>query len=100
MLRSLVGSEMCIRDRYQRRVRGTSSGAHMRWSHQEAAFERGATKLRRQMDSLLVSNASLWKLCQKTEQIEKAKWRRARLGDSGGKHRKGSKSQGRIAIVA
>eukprot|EP00658_Telonema_sp_P-2_P031541 TRINITY_DN2357_c0_g1_i3.p1 TRINITY_DN2357_c0_g1~~TRINITY_DN2357_c0_g1_i3.p1 ORF type:complete len:383 (+),score=120.44 TRINITY_DN2357_c0_g1_i3:78-1226(+) len=25
MLRSLVGSEMCIRDRYQRRVRGTSS---------------------------------------------------------------------------
>eukprot|EP00658_Telonema_sp_P-2_P010322 TRINITY_DN13890_c0_g1_i1.p2 TRINITY_DN13890_c0_g1~~TRINITY_DN13890_c0_g1_i1.p2 ORF type:complete len:118 (+),score=30.83 TRINITY_DN13890_c0_g1_i1:71-424(+) len=26
MLRSLVGSEMCIRDRYQRRVRGT-----LRW---------------------------------------------------------------------
>eukprot|EP00658_Telonema_sp_P-2_P007161 TRINITY_DN1266_c0_g1_i5.p3 TRINITY_DN1266_c0_g1~~TRINITY_DN1266_c0_g1_i5.p3 ORF type:complete len:106 (+),score=38.94 TRINITY_DN1266_c0_g1_i5:98-415(+) len=24
MLRSLVGSEMCIRDRYQRRVRGSS----------------------------------------------------------------------------
>eukprot|EP00658_Telonema_sp_P-2_P056897 TRINITY_DN4535_c0_g1_i3.p1 TRINITY_DN4535_c0_g1~~TRINITY_DN4535_c0_g1_i3.p1 ORF type:complete len:310 (+),score=89.80 TRINITY_DN4535_c0_g1_i3:101-1030(+) len=27
MLRSLVGSEMCIRDRYQRRVRGTSIAA-------------------------------------------------------------------------
>eukprot|EP00658_Telonema_sp_P-2_P053813 TRINITY_DN424_c0_g6_i2.p1 TRINITY_DN424_c0_g6~~TRINITY_DN424_c0_g6_i2.p1 ORF type:complete len:274 (+),score=91.84 TRINITY_DN424_c0_g6_i2:45-824(+) len=27
MLRSLVGSEMCIRDRYQRRVRGTSVSA-------------------------------------------------------------------------
>eukprot|EP00658_Telonema_sp_P-2_P011665 TRINITY_DN1445_c0_g1_i3.p1 TRINITY_DN1445_c0_g1~~TRINITY_DN1445_c0_g1_i3.p1 ORF type:complete len:124 (+),score=56.96 TRINITY_DN1445_c0_g1_i3:161-532(+) len=27
MLRSLVGSEMCIRDRYQRRVRGTFSDA-------------------------------------------------------------------------
>eukprot|EP00658_Telonema_sp_P-2_P015183 TRINITY_DN1582_c0_g1_i1.p1 TRINITY_DN1582_c0_g1~~TRINITY_DN1582_c0_g1_i1.p1 ORF type:complete len:271 (-),score=50.53 TRINITY_DN1582_c0_g1_i1:284-1096(-) len=26
MLRSLVGSEMCIRDRYQRRVRGTTKG--------------------------------------------------------------------------
>eukprot|EP00658_Telonema_sp_P-2_P056590 TRINITY_DN4504_c0_g1_i2.p2 TRINITY_DN4504_c0_g1~~TRINITY_DN4504_c0_g1_i2.p2 ORF type:complete len:106 (-),score=10.54 TRINITY_DN4504_c0_g1_i2:352-669(-) len=25
MLRSLVGSEMCIRDRYQRRVRGVTS---------------------------------------------------------------------------
>eukprot|EP00658_Telonema_sp_P-2_P001519 TRINITY_DN10566_c0_g1_i8.p1 TRINITY_DN10566_c0_g1~~TRINITY_DN10566_c0_g1_i8.p1 ORF type:complete len:273 (+),score=80.60 TRINITY_DN10566_c0_g1_i8:45-821(+) len=29
MLRSLVGSEMCIRDRYQRRVRGTLLGACM-----------------------------------------------------------------------
>eukprot|EP00658_Telonema_sp_P-2_P000569 TRINITY_DN10218_c0_g1_i3.p1 TRINITY_DN10218_c0_g1~~TRINITY_DN10218_c0_g1_i3.p1 ORF type:complete len:141 (-),score=54.75 TRINITY_DN10218_c0_g1_i3:215-637(-) len=28
MLRSLVGSEMCIRDRYQRRVRGPSSDSH------------------------------------------------------------------------
>eukprot|EP00658_Telonema_sp_P-2_P064036 TRINITY_DN528_c0_g1_i25.p1 TRINITY_DN528_c0_g1~~TRINITY_DN528_c0_g1_i25.p1 ORF type:complete len:113 (-),score=28.35 TRINITY_DN528_c0_g1_i25:958-1296(-) len=28
MLRSLVGSEMCIRDRYQRRVRGGDSGTH------------------------------------------------------------------------
>eukprot|EP00658_Telonema_sp_P-2_P008582 TRINITY_DN13242_c0_g1_i1.p1 TRINITY_DN13242_c0_g1~~TRINITY_DN13242_c0_g1_i1.p1 ORF type:complete len:300 (+),score=101.44 TRINITY_DN13242_c0_g1_i1:135-902(+) len=27
MLRSLVGSEMCIRDRYQRRVRGRTSGS-------------------------------------------------------------------------
>eukprot|EP00658_Telonema_sp_P-2_P024869 TRINITY_DN20004_c0_g1_i3.p1 TRINITY_DN20004_c0_g1~~TRINITY_DN20004_c0_g1_i3.p1 ORF type:complete len:175 (+),score=57.90 TRINITY_DN20004_c0_g1_i3:69-527(+) len=27
MLRSLVGSEMCIRDRYQRRVRGREQGA-------------------------------------------------------------------------
>eukprot|EP00658_Telonema_sp_P-2_P032407 TRINITY_DN24007_c0_g1_i3.p1 TRINITY_DN24007_c0_g1~~TRINITY_DN24007_c0_g1_i3.p1 ORF type:complete len:228 (-),score=59.20 TRINITY_DN24007_c0_g1_i3:403-1086(-) len=28
MLRSLVGSEMCIRDRYQRRVRGTATMQH------------------------------------------------------------------------
>eukprot|EP00658_Telonema_sp_P-2_P039015 TRINITY_DN278_c0_g1_i27.p2 TRINITY_DN278_c0_g1~~TRINITY_DN278_c0_g1_i27.p2 ORF type:complete len:134 (-),score=65.77 TRINITY_DN278_c0_g1_i27:48-407(-) len=28
MLRSLVGSEMCIRDRYQRRVRGTHTTTH------------------------------------------------------------------------
>eukprot|EP00658_Telonema_sp_P-2_P075583 TRINITY_DN651_c0_g1_i4.p1 TRINITY_DN651_c0_g1~~TRINITY_DN651_c0_g1_i4.p1 ORF type:complete len:182 (+),score=59.53 TRINITY_DN651_c0_g1_i4:97-642(+) len=28
MLRSLVGSEMCIRDRYQRRVRGNSMDIH------------------------------------------------------------------------
>eukprot|EP00658_Telonema_sp_P-2_P009590 TRINITY_DN13579_c0_g1_i2.p1 TRINITY_DN13579_c0_g1~~TRINITY_DN13579_c0_g1_i2.p1 ORF type:complete len:257 (+),score=33.23 TRINITY_DN13579_c0_g1_i2:82-771(+) len=28
MLRSLVGSEMCIRDRYQRRVRGPGSARH------------------------------------------------------------------------
>eukprot|EP00658_Telonema_sp_P-2_P021675 TRINITY_DN18643_c0_g1_i1.p1 TRINITY_DN18643_c0_g1~~TRINITY_DN18643_c0_g1_i1.p1 ORF type:complete len:197 (+),score=33.80 TRINITY_DN18643_c0_g1_i1:89-679(+) len=28
MLRSLVGSEMCIRDRYQRRVRGKFCGKH------------------------------------------------------------------------
>eukprot|EP00658_Telonema_sp_P-2_P071403 TRINITY_DN6066_c0_g1_i18.p1 TRINITY_DN6066_c0_g1~~TRINITY_DN6066_c0_g1_i18.p1 ORF type:complete len:262 (-),score=52.21 TRINITY_DN6066_c0_g1_i18:2-787(-) len=31
MLRSLVGSEMCIRDRYQRRVRGSSTLAMARW---------------------------------------------------------------------
>eukprot|EP00658_Telonema_sp_P-2_P026093 TRINITY_DN20526_c0_g1_i1.p2 TRINITY_DN20526_c0_g1~~TRINITY_DN20526_c0_g1_i1.p2 ORF type:complete len:101 (+),score=29.90 TRINITY_DN20526_c0_g1_i1:139-441(+) len=30
MLRSLVGSEMCIRDRYQRRVRGKGRSSHMR----------------------------------------------------------------------
>eukprot|EP00658_Telonema_sp_P-2_P045849 TRINITY_DN3386_c0_g1_i2.p1 TRINITY_DN3386_c0_g1~~TRINITY_DN3386_c0_g1_i2.p1 ORF type:complete len:183 (-),score=20.65 TRINITY_DN3386_c0_g1_i2:357-905(-) len=29
MLRSLVGSEMCIRDRYQRRVRGCSLGCNV-----------------------------------------------------------------------
>eukprot|EP00658_Telonema_sp_P-2_P002610 TRINITY_DN1097_c0_g1_i16.p1 TRINITY_DN1097_c0_g1~~TRINITY_DN1097_c0_g1_i16.p1 ORF type:complete len:172 (-),score=48.88 TRINITY_DN1097_c0_g1_i16:499-1014(-) len=29
MLRSLVGSEMCIRDRYQRRVRGTPNHTNM-----------------------------------------------------------------------
>eukprot|EP00658_Telonema_sp_P-2_P004059 TRINITY_DN1151_c0_g1_i21.p2 TRINITY_DN1151_c0_g1~~TRINITY_DN1151_c0_g1_i21.p2 ORF type:complete len:150 (+),score=37.56 TRINITY_DN1151_c0_g1_i21:49-498(+) len=29
MLRSLVGSEMCIRDRYQRRVRGHRQGEHV-----------------------------------------------------------------------
>eukprot|EP00658_Telonema_sp_P-2_P027768 TRINITY_DN2138_c0_g1_i1.p1 TRINITY_DN2138_c0_g1~~TRINITY_DN2138_c0_g1_i1.p1 ORF type:complete len:124 (+),score=21.48 TRINITY_DN2138_c0_g1_i1:74-445(+) len=39
MLRSLVGSEMCIRDRYQRRVRGSTilqttqnSGPRGRWT--------------------------------------------------------------------
>eukprot|EP00658_Telonema_sp_P-2_P006996 TRINITY_DN12617_c0_g1_i5.p1 TRINITY_DN12617_c0_g1~~TRINITY_DN12617_c0_g1_i5.p1 ORF type:complete len:303 (+),score=71.47 TRINITY_DN12617_c0_g1_i5:112-1020(+) len=31
MLRSLVGSEMCIRDRYQRRVRGPSNPLNMGW---------------------------------------------------------------------
>eukprot|EP00658_Telonema_sp_P-2_P024175 TRINITY_DN19703_c0_g1_i4.p1 TRINITY_DN19703_c0_g1~~TRINITY_DN19703_c0_g1_i4.p1 ORF type:complete len:325 (+),score=80.35 TRINITY_DN19703_c0_g1_i4:78-977(+) len=31
MLRSLVGSEMCIRDRYQRRVRGVQFGGSMEW---------------------------------------------------------------------
>eukprot|EP00658_Telonema_sp_P-2_P085928 TRINITY_DN990_c0_g1_i11.p1 TRINITY_DN990_c0_g1~~TRINITY_DN990_c0_g1_i11.p1 ORF type:complete len:406 (+),score=112.66 TRINITY_DN990_c0_g1_i11:173-1390(+) len=35
MLRSLVGSEMCIRDRYQRRVRGQERG--MAWVHSSSA---------------------------------------------------------------
>eukprot|EP00658_Telonema_sp_P-2_P077627 TRINITY_DN7064_c0_g1_i3.p1 TRINITY_DN7064_c0_g1~~TRINITY_DN7064_c0_g1_i3.p1 ORF type:complete len:134 (+),score=22.24 TRINITY_DN7064_c0_g1_i3:101-502(+) len=33
MLRSLVGSEMCIRDRYQRRVRGSDFGEKCRGHH-------------------------------------------------------------------
>eukprot|EP00658_Telonema_sp_P-2_P077891 TRINITY_DN715_c0_g1_i12.p1 TRINITY_DN715_c0_g1~~TRINITY_DN715_c0_g1_i12.p1 ORF type:complete len:139 (+),score=41.45 TRINITY_DN715_c0_g1_i12:128-544(+) len=45
MLRSLVGSEMCIRDRYQRRVRGYSSGMVRsivaRWSFMARFGKRG-----------------------------------------------------------
>eukprot|EP00658_Telonema_sp_P-2_P060491 TRINITY_DN493_c0_g2_i2.p1 TRINITY_DN493_c0_g2~~TRINITY_DN493_c0_g2_i2.p1 ORF type:complete len:276 (-),score=102.84 TRINITY_DN493_c0_g2_i2:248-1006(-) len=33
MLRSLVGSEMCIRDRYQRRVRGVACCRHRKYRH-------------------------------------------------------------------
>eukprot|EP00658_Telonema_sp_P-2_P041616 TRINITY_DN2978_c0_g1_i21.p1 TRINITY_DN2978_c0_g1~~TRINITY_DN2978_c0_g1_i21.p1 ORF type:complete len:199 (-),score=71.49 TRINITY_DN2978_c0_g1_i21:670-1221(-) len=36
MLRSLVGSEMCIRDRYQRRVRGLTVATDMAGSEAEA----------------------------------------------------------------
>eukprot|EP00658_Telonema_sp_P-2_P042489 TRINITY_DN3050_c0_g1_i1.p1 TRINITY_DN3050_c0_g1~~TRINITY_DN3050_c0_g1_i1.p1 ORF type:complete len:192 (-),score=87.10 TRINITY_DN3050_c0_g1_i1:435-1010(-) len=38
MLRSLVGSEMCIRDRYQRRVRGYNSGAMEHHTPQKLAW--------------------------------------------------------------
>eukprot|EP00658_Telonema_sp_P-2_P056542 TRINITY_DN449_c0_g1_i1.p1 TRINITY_DN449_c0_g1~~TRINITY_DN449_c0_g1_i1.p1 ORF type:complete len:295 (+),score=98.35 TRINITY_DN449_c0_g1_i1:87-971(+) len=38
MLRSLVGSEMCIRDRYQRRVRGTSKPAMARYDRAITVF--------------------------------------------------------------
>eukprot|EP00658_Telonema_sp_P-2_P073220 TRINITY_DN62278_c0_g1_i1.p1 TRINITY_DN62278_c0_g1~~TRINITY_DN62278_c0_g1_i1.p1 ORF type:complete len:320 (+),score=58.12 TRINITY_DN62278_c0_g1_i1:97-1056(+) len=48
MLRSLVGSEMCIRDRYQRRVRGTFSML-MRWLLLLLAALSGATELTRIM---------------------------------------------------
>eukprot|EP00658_Telonema_sp_P-2_P056275 TRINITY_DN44745_c0_g1_i1.p2 TRINITY_DN44745_c0_g1~~TRINITY_DN44745_c0_g1_i1.p2 ORF type:complete len:126 (+),score=30.19 TRINITY_DN44745_c0_g1_i1:137-514(+) len=45
MLRSLVGSEMCIRDRYQRRVRGVSAWmasdqASLQWSYDQCMQSR------------------------------------------------------------